>query len=275
MTTRHEATKAAAAQLKAGSPCPTPPPKALTLGSIKTNPALFQFRKPLPHASSAHVAALTKPVRGGQTLEAVEVWWGGNGWYCIDGHHRLEAYRRGGWPTSETLPVCVFGGSLAKAMLAAGFRNTPDKLPMGKAEKTQAAWEFVASTATEDAIAEYICKAFCVSERMVRFMRKVRRWLGENLPTEDPSAMTWEAARRAYAGEDDEPRTEDEWNERDMEDAKKMADSIVKAVGQHRLRKQRALLYALEIIDSRFPAFAATEWREHIPEAEGGDNPDF
>ena len=266
--TRQEATKAATKLLKTGQPCPSPVPEALTLGSIKSNPDLFQFRNPPASASRAHIAALAKQLRDGQPLEDVDVWWGGDGWYCIDGHHRLDAYQRGNWPPDKPVPVCIFRGSLTKAMLAAGFRNTPDKLPMHKSEKTQAAWEFVASTAPAAEKAGDIAKAYGVSVRMVRFMRRVHRWLGENRPTEDPSGMAWEAARRTYAGEDDEPRTEDDWDERDMEEAKTMADTIVKAVGMPRLGKHRALVYALEIIDSRFPAFAVEHWQYHLPEPE-------
>lgn len=273
--TRQEATKAAAARLMAGQPCPSPLPEALALGNIKTDAALFQFRNPLPHASRAHSAELAKPVRDGQTLEAIEVWWGGDGWYCIDGHHRLEAYRQGEWQVDKPVPVCVYGGTLTSAMLAAGYRNSPDKLPMHKSEKTQAAWEFVASTAPEGEKAARIAKAYSISVRMVRFMRKVRRWLAENRPTEDHSAMTWEAARRTYAGEEDVPRTEEDWDERDMEEGRKMADTMIKAVGMHRMSRHRAVAYALEVIDSRFPAFAAEFWNDRLPEFEEGDNPDF
>lgn len=273
--TRREAIKAAAARLKAGQPCPSPLPTALKLGSIKTDPKLFQFRKPEPTASRAHVDDLAKPVKDGKSLEAVEVWWGGDGWYCNDGHHRLDAYKRAGWPTDKPLPVYVFEGSLTQAVLAAGYRNAPNKLPMHKSEKTQGAWEFVASTATEDASAEAVSTAFNVSVRMVRFMRKVRRWLAEyRPPEEDPSGMTWEAARRTYAGEDDSPRTEDDWDERDMEEGKKMADKLTRTLGS-RLKKSRALAYALEIIDGSFPAFASELWRDRRPEVEEEDNPDF
>jgi hypothetical protein len=272
--TRQEATKAAAARLKAGQPCPSPQPKALGLSSIKTSEDLFQFRKPPHHASRAHSAELAKPVRDGQTLEAIEVWWGGDGWYCIDGHHRLDAYRRGGWPVDKPIPVCVYVGSLTSAMLAAGYRNSPDKLPMHKSEKTQAAWEFVASTAPEGEKAERIAKAYSISVRMVRFMRKVRRWLAENSPTEDPSGLTWEAARRTFAGEDEEPRTEEDWDERDMEEGRKMADVMTQKLGS-RLKKSRAMAYALEIIDSNFPAFAAEFWSDRRPVSEEEDNPDF
>lgn len=273
--TRQEATKAAAARLKAGQPCPSPLTEALALSSIKTDKGLFQFRNPPAEASSAHIAVLTKPVRDGQPLEAIEVWWGGDGWYCIDGHHRLDAYRRGGWPTDKPIPVCVYEGSLTSAMLVAGYRNSPDKLPMHKSEKTQGAWEFVASTAPEGEKAARIAKAYTISVRMVRFMRKVRRWLTENRPTEDPSGMTWEAARRTYAGEEDAPRTEDDWDERDMEEGRKMANTMIKAVGMHRMSRHRAVAYALEVIDSRFPAFAAEFWNDRRPEFEEGDNPDF
>lgn len=274
MTTRREATKAAAARLKAGQPCPSPLPEALALGNIKTNADLFQFRDPPPSASRAHIAELAKPVRDGQTLEAIEVWWGGDGWYCVDGHHRLDAYRRGGWPADKPIPVCVYVGSLDSAMLVAGYRNSPDKLPMHKSEKTQAAWEFIASTAPEGEKAARIAKAYGVSVRMVRFMRKVRRWLAENSPTEDHSAMTWGAARRTYAGEGDEPHTEEEWDERDREEGKKMADALTRTLGC-RLNKSRALAYALEIIDSNFPAFAAEHWSDRRPEFEEEGNPDF
>lgn len=273
MTTRREATKAAAARLKAGEPCPSPLPTALKPGSIKTEPELFQFRNPLQHASRAHVDGLAKPVRDGAALDPVEVWWGGDGWYCIDGHHRLDAYQRGGWPSDRSIPVRAFEGSLERAMLAAGHRNAPDKLQMHKSEKTQAAWEFVASTLKEAASAETISKAFAISVRMVRFMRSVRRKLAEEAPSEDPSQMSWEAARRRTVGEEDEPRDAEQWEERDRIEGARMADKLAAVFGKRGQQRSAALAYALEIYDPRFPAFAAEHWSEYRPQEE--ENPDF
>lgn len=274
MMTRREATKAAAARLKAGDPCPSPLPTSLKPDSIKTDPELFQFRNPLQHASRAHVEVLTKPVRDGGALDPLEVWWGGDGWYCIDGHHRLDAYQRGGWPSDKSIPVLVFEGPLERAMLAAGHRNAPDKLPMHKSEKTQAAWEFVASTPKEAAGAGAISKAFAISVRMVRFMRSVRRKLAEEATNDDPSAMTWEAARRCYAGEEDEPHAAEHWEEQDRIEGERMADKLAEVLGKRGQQRSAALAYALEIYDPRFPAFAAEHWNEYRPQGED-ENPDF
>lgn len=270
---RQEATKTATARLKAGQPCPSSLPEALKLSSIKTNTDLFQFRKTPLSMSRSHSAELAKPVRNGQTLEAIEVWWGGDGWYCIDGHHRLEAYQQGGWSADKPVPVCVYRGKLTSAMLVAGYRNSPDKLPMHKSEKTQAAWEFIACTVPEEEKAELISRAYSISVRMVRFMRKVRRWLVKNHPSVDHSAMAWWDARGKYAGEDGNPNTDEDWDERDLEEGKQMADRIVRAVGMHRLSRHSALLHALEIIDSRFPAIAAENWQSYRPTEL--ENPDF
>lgn len=271
--TRQEATKAAAARLKAGAPCPAQLPKALKLGSIKTDPELFQFRNPLPHASRAHVDGLAKPVRDGAALDPVEVWWGGDGWYCIDGHHRLDAYQRADWPRDKSIPVCVFTGSLVQAMLRAGYRNAPDKLQMHTREKTQAAWELVASTPIEAASARAVAKSFAISVRMVRFMRRAHRKLAEEAPDEDPSQLSWEAARRRANGEADEPRDAEEWEEQDRIEGARMADKLAEMFGKRGQQRSAALAYALEIYDPRFPAFAAEHWSEYRPQED--DNSDF
>lgn len=271
--TRQEATKAATARLKAGVPCPPLLPQTLKLANIKSDPELFQFRNPLPHASRAHIEGLAKPVRDGAALDAVEVWWGGDGWYCIDGHHRLGAYQRAGWQLDKTIPVCVFTGSLAQAMLRAGYRNAPDKLQMHTSEKTQAAWEFVASLPIEAASAETIAKSFAISVRLVRFMRRVRRKLAEETPNEDPSQLSWEAARRRANGEEDNPRDAEGWEERDRIEGARMADKLAEMFGKRGQQRSAALAYALEIYDPRFPTFAAEHWSAYRPQ--GDDSSDF
>jgi hypothetical protein len=158
-------------------------------------------------------------------------------------------------------------------MLAAGLRNAPDKLQMHKSEKTQAAWEFVASTPVEAASAETIAKAFAISVRMVRFMRGARRKLAEEAPNEDPSQLSWEAARRRAKGEADNTRDAEEWEERDRIEGARMADKLAEMFGKRGQQRSAALAYALEIYDPRFPAFAAEHWSEYRPQGE--DDSDF
>jgi hypothetical protein len=62
----------------------------------------------------------------------------GSEWFCIDGHHRLEAYRQIG--TNRPVPVEVFQGRLSQAVEKASKRNSKDKLPMSSTDKMEAAW---------------------------------------------------------------------------------------------------------------------------------------
>lgn len=70
----------------------------------------------------------------------MDVWWGGDGYYLVDGHHRIEAYKAAKWPTAQHVPVAVYQGTLTQALLKAGLGNTPDKLAMDYEEwaKTEA-----------------------------------------------------------------------------------------------------------------------------------------
>jgi hypothetical protein len=132
-------------QLRAGKPQPAKRPAWLSVRSIKQHPAVFQHRRPAKHASDAHVRALVSVVNTSGTLEPVTVWWDGKAWACVDGHHRLAAYAKAGKGTAD-VPVQVFDGTLEEALVLAARTNTKDKLPMSRAEKSNAAWRLVLTT---------------------------------------------------------------------------------------------------------------------------------
>ena len=54
------------------------------------------LRLPKDWDSDKHVAVLKRGVKGGDTLDPLTVFWTGNGWTCIDGHHRAEAAKKAG-----------------------------------------------------------------------------------------------------------------------------------------------------------------------------------
>jgi hypothetical protein len=82
-------------------------PNALPIDAIKQSPALFQVRYDsiafAPGHSEKHILNLGGFAAKGQALDPVKVVAFGTNWFLVDGHHRLEAYRRAGWK----LPVPV------------------------------------------------------------------------------------------------------------------------------------------------------------------------
>jgi hypothetical protein len=75
-------------------PAPEKIPERLPLTAIRKNPDVFQLREPVEHEKQGHIETLAKIPADGRYLEAIDVWWDGERWCCIDGHHRLDAYRR-------------------------------------------------------------------------------------------------------------------------------------------------------------------------------------
>ncbi|WP_312795458.1 hypothetical protein [Tianweitania sp.] len=61
--------------------------------------------------------------------------------YCVDGHHRLAAYRahRRGFK----VPVVRIGGSLADALVESGRANSRHFLPLSHTQRQALAWKFV------------------------------------------------------------------------------------------------------------------------------------
>lgn len=271
MMTRQKAIKAAGARLRHGGTPPDKLPKSLPLSAIKIDSAVFQFREPQQYASAAHIAELAKTPKDGKPLAAVDVWWGGDGYYLIDGHHRVEAYKAAKWQATKPVPVAVYRGSLTQALLKAGHGNTPDKLAMTKGEKTQAAWEFVAATTVGDARAEAIQRAFSVSERMVRYMRSVKRQLWERGPSEDLSALTWLEARATIEGR--AAREMVDFGVWQRDEADRLEAVLREALGKVRPAQRQPLADAFSRVMPGGVDFFADYWGMLPREAE--QDPDF
>jgi len=211
-----------------GSP-PPEFPEVLPLESIELIPKVFQHREDSQWASEDHISTLAKSMKNStkaatkHPLEPLTVFWVGNGWVLIDGHHRYEAYRLIAYV--DLVPVTVFSGTLDQAIGQALRGNSKDKLAMSKSEKTNAAWRLVISTSLS---LNRLVEASTISKPTIALMRKVMRHLREANPHVFLDELTWRDALRQYQGKEDEEFVPDpEWrNKRVAEVAQTLSDTF-------------------------------------------------
>ncbi len=227
--------------LQQGKPQPAKPPQFLPLAKIQRLPEVFQHRTPLPHVSAAHVRTLATAIERQGELSPVTVWWNGKAWVCIDGHHRLDAYRKAG--KVDAIPVEAFEGSLEDAITRAAEANTRDSLTMAPGEKLGAAWRLTLTTKLSKAAT---VKASGASDGSVALMRRVVAQLlgaGEHKRAE-LMGMTWDQARRLAAGaEPSEP-----WDEaREERMVQAFATKLHKVFGVRGAKQPQIFLRAIEL----------------------------
>jgi hypothetical protein len=223
-------------------------PEALKLSEIQTLEDVFQFRKPMKHKSDAHKTKLGRSVkRTGGGLGRLLVYWAGDAWVCIDGHHRLAAYQQYGL---AVVPVEVFPGTLQEAVKQALLRNTEDKLPVEDRERTAAAWAIV--TTWNDAFTKAELAAHAgVSTSLVGKMRGVFHQLLEEKPGVDLSDISWKQAMDLSKGNDSPDRGSlDEWQDAEVA---KIRDALINTFGGHLSKHPDLLVLALKQYDEDLP----------------------
>jgi hypothetical protein len=127
-------------------------PKTLPLAKIKfassvLQPRLFEGERA---QSEDHIRELMKIIRNDEDhmLDPIVVWWSGRHWRCLDGHHRILAYKRLAEDKRSPIivpeiPVEVFSGSLDEAIREATRLNAKIKLNMSFDDKRERAWRLV------------------------------------------------------------------------------------------------------------------------------------
>jgi hypothetical protein len=161
--------------------------------------------------SAAHVATLAHALRAtGGPLKPILVFWAGDRFFAVDGHHRLAAYEAADW--QEPIPVEICRGSLQDARLAALQGNIEDKLPMTKSEKFNAAWRLVKEHDINHLSKAEITRLTTAATGTITAMRA--KWQAiKDAGDESLLAMDWEHARRWQPG-DGPDHQDDEWRER-------------------------------------------------------------
>ena len=76
-------------EINLGKPQPQAIPTSLSVRRIKTIEGIFQHRNVKDWISDPHIEKLTKILDNCilAKLDPITVYWVGNGWCCIDGHH--------------------------------------------------------------------------------------------------------------------------------------------------------------------------------------------
>lgn len=159
-------------EAQARQPAPAVLSDELAWRDIRQEPGLFQARG--GQLYEPHLSDLASAIGREGMLTPVDVIQIGPQAVLIEGHHRMEAYRRAG--ITEGIPVVYFKGTVEDAVAESGRANTRAKLPMPLRERNDYAWKLVKlgrhkikETAT----------AANISERQVAIMRKVAKALGD------------------------------------------------------------------------------------------------
>jgi hypothetical protein len=242
-------------------------PVRLPLDDIGQAHSVFQPRLFEGNAADhlPHVAALVDAVRNNadHTLDPLTVWWSGKRWTVIDGHHRHKAYQQARGDDKkpvaiEGVPVEVFEGTLAEAIVEATKRNSKDKLSMTKLDKLERAWKLVALDSDKPMSKAQIAAATRVADGTVANMRKARgELLAIGMKPDGIVDMTWEEVKRGAVKE--RPKNE-EWEEKQ---AREWARRMGKAFGNKLARQPSIFARAVELYSEGLPGRLVEEWDDY------------
>lgn len=252
--------------------------RRLPIVDIRTKEGLFQPRifddDVARSRREAHIRELASNLVTCGGLEPITVMKLGGQWWCIDGHHRLSAYRMvreqreqaGGRGKRLThIPVTVFSGSLDAALDESLRENVKNRACMTQQEKLEKAWERVLRGSLQ--VPEIVTRT-TVSRSMVFKMRQYLRRAQESHPEMDFNTWTWEGVQRMVDGLE-EHRRADDWEDKL---AAKWNRMLQRTLGEHYQRHPRVLAKALVLAGVTFAKETAgetlAECRKATPETD-------
>jgi hypothetical protein len=235
---------------------PAPPVgREVVLGKLSVLPEVFQQREALYSLSRSeeHIAELRRRIRSGTGMDPLTIWWSGQRWLVIEGHHRFEAYglaaQDGGMNVAKQMvPVQVFSGTLVDAKEKAGEDNSKARLGLSKAERNQQAWKLYATG--EERSPSKIESRTKISRQNVYRMKKAYATLIEH--GHDPASMPWPEARHLSKGEPDEDGRSADYEKRRDEIVQRLFSALHKEFGKTWLRQSDAFAYGLARQHPRF-----------------------
>lgn len=245
---------------------PASRPERLPVGAVRFAPAVFQVRwgsAPEGDTDATHVQALRRALEakreGERVLDPVTLFVVGRHAYCIDGHHRLGAYRAA--KVAGPVPVEWFDGTLEEAVAEAARRNQKLKLPMRPSERQEAAWRLVVLGAHSK---RKTAEASGVSQRTVANMRAILRRVKER-DTGEPIGAYWETLRW-LKGEDSSEYTDEQ---RQAEIAW-FVDGLVKQFGKRAAERPELFGEAVYQYGGERLVQAIAGWLAHSDDDEAG-----
>lgn len=227
-------------------------PKTLSLTELRTVESVFQPRN-LDYREGeheAHIDTLAKAIgklEKPRYLEPITVWWGGGGWYILDGHHRRLAYKRAG--VVRNIPVRVFTGSVEQALAKSVSLNSKNKMPMSLQDKMNAAWRLTARTSYSKSQIALEC---AVAEGSVANMRRVKRALSaQGTTAAQMLEMNWAEAQLTARGQE---KPEVDHGAETERRARGYVKSIARALKDRPYKDPEGFALALLMLDERLPA---------------------
>lgn len=200
-----------------------PPFVFLRLSEIEVNLALFQpreFSYSAREFDNDHVVKLMKEIGFKGELDPILVIKLGDEWTCVDGHHRLEAYRRyfddekkleqlksfdkRFWKQKKLKCKRFTGTSVHQALDEALRLNSRQQLPLNNTDRQEAAWRHVT---LDWGSLKSISETCGVSIPQVSLMRRVKNAWKDNGPVGErmrrefrkgPQSVSWLSARSLY-----------------------------------------------------------------------------
>jgi len=223
--------------------------------------------------SAAHVANLAAAIRNNPAhkLDPIVIWWSGEHWRCLDGHHRLLAYQQVRDDVKRQIvlgpvPVAVFTGTLDAAIAEATNLNSKDKLNMTVTDKLDRAWKLVALNSKNKLTKPEIAAIAKVSERTVGNMRKAHTELLTRMEAEDAGGfgkgafdqllnLGWADVKKRTIVEKDR---DEEWAEKM---AREWARRLAKTFGIKLARNPEIAARALALYSDKLPELLVSEWQ--------------
>lgn len=254
---RRKAVESAEAELTATNDKPTPGRKmvTLTIDKIFTRTELFQprgFFSGLHELDMNYVRnKLGRAIRIKEAeLDPILVIKLGNTWCCVDGHHRLEAYKLNRWKPPITCEW--FQGNVRDAVDESIRRNMGVKLEVAQTDRLEEAWRRVVLKWGSKAEIRQLCvvsdgvlgkmrRAFTMFTGTDDVAKKLQQSLGKPL-----EKARWREVHAAYLGI--EPKEFDE-----QEAAAKLARSIRSRLHDKLSRNPQITALALAMYDPTLP----------------------
>ena len=140
---------------------------------VQMRPELFQPREfsfGLRATDRDHVKKLARAIGIQGELDPIVVIKLGKKFVCVDGHHRLEAYRAEKWV--KPIKCEWFSGSVREAVDESVTRNAKDRLNVPQADRLEVAWKRVLLGWGSKAEIVRLC---CVGDGTVAHMRRVMK----------------------------------------------------------------------------------------------------
>ena len=214
----------------------------------------------------AHVRELVRAIKAkpkqAPFLDPVLVMAIGGGFTCIDGMHRLLAYKRAG--VDGPIPVEHWEGSIEDAIKEAVLRNARDKLAMTNDDKLEAAWRL---TVLEAHSKREVSEATGVAQSTIGTMRATLKKLQADESADDPGSFgsaprpipaTWREAKRALSGDERQAFGE----EQQAAMAREWARRFARAFGTRAVKQVGIFADAIEIYSRRLPRSLVEHWSD-------------